>query len=130
MTVLKMFVLYFGLYSTKRGCLTWKLITEINHNNKKIYHLSFLACPSSTYSLLRLITLRHTTLGTIPLDKWSARRRDPYLITHNTHQRHISMPTEGFEPAIPASERPQTHALDGAATGTSSKQLATHQSEW
>ena len=23
----------------------------------------------------------------------------------------------GFEPAIPASERPQTHALDGAATG-------------
>jgi hypothetical protein len=24
---------------------------------------------------------------------------------------------EGFEPAIPASERPQTHALDGAAIG-------------
>jgi len=23
----------------------------------------------------------------------------------------------GFEPAFPASERPQTHALDGAATG-------------
>jgi len=23
----------------------------------------------------------------------------------------------GFEPAIPASKRPQTHALDGAATG-------------
>jgi hypothetical protein len=27
------------------------------------------------------------------------------------------MPTAGFEPAIPASERPQTHALDHAATG-------------
>jgi hypothetical protein len=25
------------------------------------------------------------------------------------------MPPAGFEPAIPASERPQTHALDGAA---------------
>jgi hypothetical protein len=24
----------------------------------------------------------------------------------------------GFEPATPASERPQTYALDGAATGT------------
>jgi len=24
---------------------------------------------------------------------------------------------EGYEPTIPASERPQTHALDGAATG-------------
>jgi hypothetical protein len=23
-----------------------------------------------------------------------------------------------FEPAVPASERPQAHALDGAATGT------------
>ena len=27
------------------------------------------------------------------------------------------MPPAGFEPAIPASERPQTHALDRAATG-------------
>jgi len=28
------------------------------------------------------------------------------------------MPPVGFEPAIPAVERPQTHALDRAATGT------------
>ena len=27
------------------------------------------------------------------------------------------MPPEEFEPAVPASERPQTHALDRAATG-------------
>jgi hypothetical protein len=27
------------------------------------------------------------------------------------------MSSVGFEPAIPASERPQTHALDRAATG-------------
>jgi hypothetical protein len=27
------------------------------------------------------------------------------------------MPPEGFEPAIPASERPHTHALDRTATG-------------
>ena len=26
------------------------------------------------------------------------------------------MPAARFEPAIPASDRPQTHALDGAAT--------------
>jgi hypothetical protein len=31
--------------------------------------------------------------------------------------RQTSMPPAGFEPAIPASERPQTHALDRAATG-------------
>jgi hypothetical protein len=37
--------------------------------------------------------------------------------THNTHKRQISMPPAGFEPAIPARERPQTHALDRTATG-------------
>ena len=33
------------------------------------------------------------------------------------------MPPVGFEPAIPASERPQTHALDRAATGTDIKYI-------
>ena len=28
------------------------------------------------------------------------------------------MPLTGFEPAIPGGERPQTHALDHAVTGT------------
>jgi len=28
------------------------------------------------------------------------------------------MPPAGFDPTIPAGERPQTYALDGAATGT------------
>jgi hypothetical protein len=64
-----------------------------------------------------MITLRHTTLGRTPLDERSARRRDLYLITHNTHKRQTSMPPAEFEPTIPASERLQTHALDRAATG-------------
>jgi hypothetical protein len=33
------------------------------------------------------------------------------------HSQQISMHAEGFEPSIPDSERPQTHALDRAATG-------------
>ena len=37
--------------------------------------------------------------------------------THNTHKRQTSLPPAGFEPAILASEWPQTHALDRAATG-------------
>jgi hypothetical protein len=41
----------------------------------------------------------------------------PDLTTHNTHKRQTFLPPAGFEPTIPASERPQTHALDGAATG-------------
>jgi hypothetical protein len=64
------------------------------------------------------ITLKHTTLGRTPLDKWSARRRDlVYLTTHNTHKRQTSMQPAGFEPTIPASERPQIHTLNRAATG-------------
>jgi len=35
---------------------------------------------------------RRTTVGRTPLDEWSARRRDLYLTTHNTHNRQTSMP--------------------------------------
>ena len=66
------------------------------------------------------ITLRHATLGRTSLDEWSARRRDLYLTTHNSHNRQASMSPAGFEPAIPARERPQTQALDRAATGIDS----------
>ena len=48
----------------------------------------------------------HTTLSRIPLNEWSALRRDLYLTTHNTHKRQTSMPPEVFEPTIPTSERP------------------------
>ena len=63
-------------------------------------------------------TQRPSTVGRTPLDKWSARRRDLYLTTHNTHNRQTSVPLVGFEPTISAGERPQTYALDRAATGT------------
>jgi hypothetical protein len=58
------------------------------------------------------ITLRHTIIGRTPLGEWSARRRDLCLATHNTHNRQTCRHPAVFEPAIPASERPQTHALD------------------
>ena len=71
-------------------------------------------------SFLRFLdhTQRRTTVGRTPLDELSARRRDLYLTTHNTHNRQISMPAVGFEPTISAGERPQTYELDRAATGT------------
>ena len=45
-------------------------------------------------------TRRRSTVGRTPLDKLSARRRDLYLTTHDTHNRQISMPPVGFEPTI------------------------------
>jgi hypothetical protein len=38
-------------------------------------------------------------------------------ITHNNDKRETSMSWTGFEPVIPASERPQTYALYYVATG-------------
>ena len=37
-------------------------------------------------------TQRRSTVGRTPLDEWSARRRDLYLTTHNTHNRQTSIP--------------------------------------
>jgi hypothetical protein len=53
-------------------------------------------------------------VGRNPLDEWSARRKDLYLTTHN---RKTTMPPVEFEPMISVGERPQTYALDRAATG-------------
>ena len=81
----------------------------------------FLSLTSSTYTLqLYSIAVapnhtRRTTVGRTPRDEGSVRRRDLYLTTHNIHKRQTSMSPAGFERAIPASERPQTHVLDHAA---------------
>jgi len=61
---------------------------------------------------------RHTTVGRTPLDEWSARRRDLCLTIHNTYNKQTPMTLVRFKPIISAGERPQTYALDRAATGT------------
>ena len=50
-------------------------------------------------------TQRRSTVARTSLDERSARRRDLYLTTHDTHNRQISMPPVGFEPTISAGER-------------------------
>jgi hypothetical protein len=62
--------------------------------------------------MIHTLTLRRT-----PLDELSARPRNLYLTKHNTYKRDKAMPLAGFEPTIPASERPQALALDRAVTG-------------
>jgi hypothetical protein len=71
-------------------------------------------------SFLRFInhTQRRITVGRTSLYKWSARRRDHYLTTHNTHNRQTTMSSVRFEPTISTGERPQAYALDLAATET------------
>jgi hypothetical protein len=87
-----------------------------------LFSLLFFTSPffygSKSSVAFSLLTFRkHTTLGRVPLDEWSACRRVLYLTTHNTHNRQTYMPPAGFEPTIPAKERLQTHILDGPTTG-------------
>jgi len=44
--------------------------------------------------------------------------RDLYLTSHNIYKRQTSITQTGFESTIPASEFPQNHASDLAATGS------------
>jgi hypothetical protein len=41
---------------------------------------------------------------------------DLYLTLHNNHKRQTPKPPMGFEPKIPASQRPHTYVLDRTAT--------------
>ena len=60
------------------------------------------------------------------MDERSGRRKDLYLTKHNNQKRQPYMPPTGFEPAIPANERPQTHPLNCAATGNGDSQYIIH----
>jgi hypothetical protein len=53
------------------------------------------------------------TLGRIPLDE--SQKPLPGNTQHS--QETVVHAPEGFEPAVPLSERPQTNALDRAVTG-------------
>jgi hypothetical protein len=96
-----------------------------------LYRTSFFLSLTSFYLLIVgvdfTVTLDHTTdthwhththtHRWVPLDEGSAHRRDLYLTTLNTHKRQVFMPSAGFEPVIPASERKKTHVLVNPATG-------------
>ena len=80
----------------------------------------------------RLHTKR-TTVDRTPLDEWSARCKDLYLTTHNTHNRQTSMPPAGFEPTISVGEWPQTYALHRATMGPTTNHYSgdkIKQNEW
>ena len=74
-----------------------------------------LSGPGSSHYRGFTIAIRRITIGRTPLDEWSARCRELYVTTHNTHKKQTSMVTAGFEPTIPATEGSQTkHVNDHA----------------
>ena len=69
------------------------------------------------------ITLRHTTLGRTSLYEWSARRRDVYLTTHNTHKIQTPIHPGGIRTQNPNKRAAADYALDRKATGISRLKL-------
>jgi hypothetical protein len=111
---------------TMETCLSRKTFTV-----QKIHTSSFVSLPSPllpVHSRCRgcLLSLdhtqTHTTVGRTPLDEGSARRRDLYLTTQTFTRNKHPCP----EPTVPASARPQTYALDRAATGTGTSPTPSH----
>jgi len=80
--------------------------------------LSVFGGTASSFTKFLDHTQRRSTVGRTPLDEWSARRKDLYVTTHNTHNRQTSMSPVGFEPTISAGEWPQTYSLDRVAPET------------
>jgi hypothetical protein len=77
--------------------------------------------PGPPHYLGSEITPRSTTFGNTLTDEWPSRRGDLYLTQHtHTHKRSQKRDVHAsgcVRTHNPASERPQTHALDRAATG-------------
>ena len=81
-----------------------ELFTEYTYNPFSLQYLvfSFTSHPPTAQQPLSgpwpphyrgfMITFRQTTLGRTALDEWSARHRDLWLTTHNTHKRQTSIP--------------------------------------
>ena len=122
-------------------CCVWQVyVHAINEYYDQALLCLFLFCflwrcsptRAMASSILRFLdhTQRRITVGRTPLDEWSARHRYLYLTTHNIHNRQTSMSPVGSEPTISASERPQTYALDRAATGTGQALLCGHTKSW
>jgi hypothetical protein len=97
-----------------------KAVHRLNIDFPYIHSFTGAYSPGRIFGLpLRGFFITHIqTHGRTPLDEWSARRRGLYL--HRTTQ-HINTTdihaSRGFEPATPATKRPQTCVLDRAATG-------------
>ena len=68
--------------------------------------------PGSPHCRGFTIALRHTTFVRTPLNEWSAHR----TWQHTAQQTDIRALAR-FEPTVPVSERPQSHAIDRTDTG-------------
>jgi hypothetical protein len=121
-SILVPFVPFTQVINRNKRLLLWLLLLYLplysqivnRHNCSPNAQQPLVGKGPSGYKASRSHSVIHTTLDRTPLDEWSARHR--YLTTHSNLKRQTSMSPAWFEPKIPASEWPQTHAVDGVST--------------
>ena len=99
-------ILYMIVKLLKRDLLLWLFFVARQPSESRRLH-----CWG--FQITRIQT-HHNLLGS---SGWLILPSQRPLPGNDQHKTQISMPPAGFECAIQASERPQTHALDWAATG-------------
>jgi hypothetical protein len=110
---------YYYYYVINLGTVHWSqclyIFNDVGNSSRLcniecVFFFLWLCSPTramaSSFTRFLDHTQRRATVGRTPLDEWSARCRDLYLTTHNTHSRQTSMPPVGLEPTIAAGERP------------------------
>ena len=103
--------------------------------HKYLFFLSFFLSFSVWPLLPTHCRQRGLLLITVDNTRWDSSGRElgpsqRFLsVQHNIHKRQTSMPPAGFKPAIPASERLQTYALDHVATGIGQTRRHQHKKE-
>jgi hypothetical protein len=129
-TCAKKCVGFVGPAELKKCCSPKQLagVTEkqrLSGGEKKIFSLPSVPSQCRCKGLRFHINPTHMDsyiLTKTPLDERSARHRDLYLTTHNTHTTDSLVPG-GFESTIPPRKRSKTHALDCAPTGIGRKKI-------
>ena len=119
MSVLTFYTLCGSIYIYIYIYMLYRVSLLLCHRVRQFYRIG----RASSFTMFLDRTQRPTTVARTSLDEWSARRRDLYLTTHNTHDRHLRIPV-GFEPTFSADDRPKTYALDRAATGINNHTLS------
>jgi hypothetical protein len=67
-----------------------------HHHHYHLWLCSPVRAMASSFTRFLDQTRRRATVGRTPLDEWSARCRELYMTTHNTHSRQTFMPTSGI----------------------------------
>jgi len=76
------------LYVLFKICLLLLFVFLTSHPIVVVFSQPRKRALASSFSRFLDHTQRRATVGRTPLEEWSIRRRDLYLTTHNTHNKH------------------------------------------